>query len=161
MAYRQPPGPARLRCAKCGSVRVIPGVRILDRYGDHGRGGSPLDVEVEGNPEALLFKDTVSGALWARICGDCGYTEMWTENHRELYEKHLTGLEGQDEGEREPAELEAMGTEAPPPPWSVRPSTDEGTECLSCGASIPPGEERCPACGWSWEGSESEPDGDG
>jgi hypothetical protein len=44
---------------------------------------------VEQNPKALIFKETMSGAVHARVCGDCGYTELHTSNHRELYEAYL------------------------------------------------------------------------
>ena len=34
----------------------------------------------------------------------------------------------------------------------------EETSCLSCGERIPAGEDRCPACGWSYHDAESATD---
>jgi len=46
-------------------------------------------VQVAGKPEALVFTDAASGSLYIRICGNCGYTELFTSNPEELYEKYL------------------------------------------------------------------------
>jgi predicted amidophosphoribosyltransferase len=27
---------------------------------------------------------------------------------------------------------------------------DENIECVECGATIEPGQQACPACGWTW-----------
>jgi DNA-directed RNA polymerase subunit RPC12/RpoP len=35
-------------------------------------------------------------------------------------------------------------------------SAGEPTECLSCGSTIPAGEERCPDCGWSYKSADPE-----
>jgi len=34
------------------------------------------------------------------------------------------------------------------------PDDDTPTECLECGTSIPAGEMRCPACGWTYDGAD-------
>ena len=33
---------------------------------------------------------------------------------------------------------------------------DEAAQCLSCGATLPEEEDRCPACGWSYSVGDSE-----
>ena len=33
---------------------------------------------------------------------------------------------------------------------------DELAQCLSCGATLPEDDDRCPACGWSYGGGDSE-----
>jgi hypothetical protein len=71
-----------------GSDKVIPDVPLLDAYGDMGALKKPLGVEVQGKPDAWVFKDTVGGSLVARICGECGFTELHTTNFRTLYEKY-------------------------------------------------------------------------
>ena len=41
--------------------------------------------------------------------------------------------------------------------------TDEdesGAKCLSCGKLVPQDTDVCPACGWSYEGLEEEPEGE-
>lgn len=71
-------------CAKCNSTKIIPNARVVDK-GDH---NSPMDltVHVYENPDAMIFKGTHEGQLSARICGDCGFVEMYVENPAELYE---------------------------------------------------------------------------
>jgi ribosomal protein S27AE len=76
-------------CTRCGSTRIIPEVPLLDRYGDAGYLSKTSNIKVAENPEAWFLKNTKEGAVHARICGDCGYTELHTNNHRELYEAYL------------------------------------------------------------------------
>ncbi len=40
--------------------------------------------QVYEDPGALLFKGTHRGTLSARICGRCGYTELYVSNPQEL-----------------------------------------------------------------------------
>jgi hypothetical protein len=47
-----------------------------------------LKAYVYSNPEAWVFKGTVYGRLQARVCGECGYTELFTTNAQELYEAY-------------------------------------------------------------------------
>jgi predicted nucleic-acid-binding Zn-ribbon protein len=80
------------QCAKCGSTRVIPRVFIVDESPATSDGlpqDNPLRVRVEGNPSAWIRKDRLYGELTARICGECGYTELYVQNPSELYEKHI------------------------------------------------------------------------
>jgi len=55
-----------------------------------GQGIAQSEVRVSGSPEAGFFKskDTASGKIFTRICGECGYTELWTSNFGTLYEKY-------------------------------------------------------------------------
>lgn len=75
-------------CRQCGSTRVIPKVPLLDHYGDMGGFSKEAQVKVAGAPEAWFFKEEAFGTVYARICGDCGYTELHTSNSRELYEAY-------------------------------------------------------------------------
>jgi hypothetical protein len=77
-----------LTCMRCGSDKVIPDVPLFDTYGDTGFRKNPLGVEVEGRPEAWVFKDSEAGTLVARVCGECGHTELHTTNFKALYEKY-------------------------------------------------------------------------
>jgi uncharacterized OB-fold protein len=121
-------------CLRCGSDRIIPNVPLADTYGDVGEMSDPLKVEVHGNPQAWLFKDTASGKLVAFICGACGHTELKTQGFIKLYRKYQESL-----GAR-PAEAGAS-EEAP----------QDASVCLSCGQNIPPEATRCSGCGWTWE----------
>src|SRR5687768_17116835 len=76
-------------CAKCGSRRVIPRVGVHD-YGQPD--DAHLRAHVETHPQALFFKGSVYGRVNARICADCGYTELFTENANELYEAYIKAL---------------------------------------------------------------------
>lgn len=70
-------------CTQCGSTRIIPAARTAELTG-----GGPLAVCVNANPDAILFKGTHTGYLKARICGDCGHTELYVDNAQELYEAY-------------------------------------------------------------------------
>ena len=70
-------------CYMCGSDKIIPHVRIVDRA--HSNMRRDLEVEVYEKPDALLFKGTHRSTLTARICGSCGYTEMFVSNPQELW----------------------------------------------------------------------------
>ena len=70
-------------CAKCGSEKIVPQVRILD-LGDYNMPGH-LSVQIEGNPDALFFKEKFKDAMKAWVCGECGYAELYVTQPRELY----------------------------------------------------------------------------
>jgi hypothetical protein len=122
----------RETCPRCGSAKIIPAVPLLDHYGDTGTMSDPAEVQVHAAPQAWVFKDTVTGTLSLRICGECGYAELQVSNFRELYEKYM----------------KSCGTPIP-----------EEAACLSCGKPIPEEATVCPACGWVW-GAEQGTQGD-
>jgi predicted RNA-binding Zn-ribbon protein involved in translation (DUF1610 family) len=92
----QPSGPAATTkpmihpCPKCGSSKIIPHARILVQgtYSD-GR----LRVVVDGDPNALIFKDCLYDQLTASICGDCGHVELTVSHPSELYEHYRQSKE--------------------------------------------------------------------
>lgn len=67
-------------CPKCQGTVIIQGARVLDR----GRGTQDLSVAVYSKPDAWVLKGETTGALWACICGACGYTELYASNLDEL-----------------------------------------------------------------------------
>jgi hypothetical protein len=72
-------------CPKCKSTKIIPNVRIIDRgYNSI----ETLSVEIYAKPDALFLKGTHRGYLSARICGHCGFTELFVDNPSELYETY-------------------------------------------------------------------------
>jgi hypothetical protein len=73
-------------CPRCGSSKIIPKARILDR-GDFSDGH--LNVLIEAHPDALIFRNRLHGRLTADICGDCGHADLKVENPNELYEHYL------------------------------------------------------------------------
>ena len=69
-------------CAKCGSARVIPMAKMHDQ-GQYSDG--KLKATIQKKPDAWIFKGTVGVPLRARICGDCGFTELFAEKADALY----------------------------------------------------------------------------
>ncbi len=74
----------RASCPKCESNRIIPNAHI----NSPGQYGGNLYIPVSEHPEAHLFKATHIGKLRAWICGNCGFTELYVENHAELYDAY-------------------------------------------------------------------------
>jgi ribosomal protein S27AE len=86
-----PPDPQNehvsLTCTKCGSSEMMPKVRIMDR-GHYGSDSGDLTAVTYDDPDALILKGAHRGPLFARICGTCGFTELYLDNYRELYEAY-------------------------------------------------------------------------
>jgi hypothetical protein len=58
-------------------------VRVLDRDGD-----SPtkeLSVRLDRNPSAWIFKGSEVVELTAKVCGRCGYTELYAADPAALW----------------------------------------------------------------------------
>ncbi len=73
------------RCPKCGSKDVMASVEVRDegRSGHH-----PLRVVVEESEparhKAIWVQPQAEAEIHAWICGHCGYTELYTDNLKEL-----------------------------------------------------------------------------
>jgi hypothetical protein len=76
------------RCKQCGSDKIIPNVPLLDHYGDLGGKYDQATIQVEGVPQAWIFKDAVTGTLFLMICGECGHAELRVSNAHELWQKY-------------------------------------------------------------------------
>ena len=113
-------------CPRCGSSKIIPKVPLLDHYGRTGTMSDPAEVQVQGAPDAWVFKETVTGEVSFRICGECGHAQLQVSNFAELYEKY-------QESRGMPSSEEALSQEE---------------TCVSCGKRIPEEATACPACGW-------------
>ena len=70
-------------CSKCGSDRVIPAVRVLDRNGEYPDRG--LSVRLDRNPDALIFKGSEVVELKGRVCCRCGVVEMYAVDAESLW----------------------------------------------------------------------------
>ena len=83
-----------MTCVKCGSEASIDGVRILDHYGAAGQLKADLSAATSRNPNALLMKGEVTTSIVGRVCGDCGYIELYADNPGALLEvvKRRAGL---------------------------------------------------------------------
>ncbi len=75
-------------CPKCGSHKIIKDKPIIDK-GQHGLPVGALSVVVADKRTSWLFGDIATGEIRAWICGECGYTELYTTNFKELLETDL------------------------------------------------------------------------
>ena len=78
-------------CPKCGSTRIIPRARVVDR-GHFNQEVRDLTLVVYVKPDALLFKQPHREALHARVCGDCGFTELYLDGARDFYESYEASI---------------------------------------------------------------------
>jgi len=76
------------QCPKCKSKKILEGARVIDKAS---KGGPALDLElaVNKNPGARLFKGEERFRIRAWVCSDCGYTEMYTDNSGAAYDISL------------------------------------------------------------------------
>lgn len=80
-------------CAKCGSPRVVPNARLVDRvneYGLHGYGG--VQLIVDRRPAAMVFKQSERATLQARVCGACGFVEIYASDADALFDAYQASL---------------------------------------------------------------------
>ena len=89
-----------LVCPKCTSEKMVPNARVMDR-GQNNIDAGDLTVVVYEDPDALIFKGSHSAQLSARVCGDCGYTELFAEDPQELYEVYREYRDDEEEIESE------------------------------------------------------------
>ena len=105
-------------CKECGSERIAPNVRLA----------------AEAPASSLL------GQLRARVCADCGFTELRADNAVDLYLDHTRSVEGSS---REPGGRDSVQTGG-----RLRDGDAANIQCPRCGGVIPAAAKRCP-CGWS------------
>lgn len=79
------------KCEKCGSEKIVPMAGVLDQ-GQYSDG--KLKAVVYTNPEAWIFKGLVSAQLTARICGECGHTELTAQNPSAIYKAYVNAQKG-------------------------------------------------------------------
>ncbi len=78
-------------CSKCGADRVIPRAILIDNN------AHILCAKVERHPEAMIFKGESTSTLVARICGECGFTEIYADAPDELYQAYRDFLQASKE----------------------------------------------------------------
>jgi ribosomal protein L37E len=106
------------KCRDCGSERIAPNVRL-----------------------AATSAPGLLGRLRARVCADCGYTEIRTDDPLPLYLAHMRQVEG-------PGTPAAPGSDREPPAGEAAASN---IQCPSCGSVLPAAATTCEVCGWSQE----------
>lgn len=80
-----------LKCSVCGSNKIIPKVNLVERGHNHSKNN--LSIEIEGDPNALFFKETTKEPIKAKVCCSCGKIDLFieeTEDLWETYQKYLT-----------------------------------------------------------------------
>ena len=70
-------------CMKCGSDKIIPQVEIIDR-GDYSAEGN-LTVAINEKPDAFVFKQRIRSGVSAKVCGNCGFIELYADDPESLY----------------------------------------------------------------------------
>ncbi len=76
------------KCPKCGSIEVIPDLILLTAAG--GDVGNARVVMVDPSKKG----ENVRVGFRADICGNCGYTEIYTKYASDLLEAHKKGYVG-------------------------------------------------------------------
>lgn len=76
----------KMKCSRCGSDKIMPNLRIHDRY----RVGHEncIGIEVLGKPGAAIFKETHREFMRATACGDCGNVDLTVDNPKRLWETY-------------------------------------------------------------------------
>lgn len=74
-------------CEKCGSDKIVPQAKVIDR-GDYNAAGN-ITLSVDENPEAFMFKQRVYSSVTAKVCGDCGFIEFYADEPESLYSAYL------------------------------------------------------------------------
>jgi len=88
------------RCPQCGSDQIIPEVPLLDRY--HYFRFDTAKVEIQGAPQAWVFKDAAEGQISLSICGVCGHAEVRVSNAPELWERYQQARSSTSPRDQEP-----------------------------------------------------------
>jgi hypothetical protein len=78
-------GETTRQCSVCGSSKVIPEVTINDKgflatY--------DLAIEIQGKPDALVFREPRLGVLMAAICGECGHVDLTAKKPHLLWKTY-------------------------------------------------------------------------
>jgi ribosomal protein L37E len=105
------------RCRECGSERIAPNVPLAESAG------------------GLLAR------LHARVCADCGFTELRMDDPLDLYLAHMRKVEGA-------GTAAAAGSDREPAPGTP-PAAN--IQCPSCGSVLSAAATSCEVCGWSQE----------
>lgn len=77
-----------MTCAKCGSTKIVPRARVIDR-GDYSADSGNVRLGVARKPQNWLFKWQEKADVYARVCGECGYAEMFVEDAASVYHAYL------------------------------------------------------------------------
>jgi predicted nucleic-acid-binding Zn-ribbon protein len=66
--------PGMEKCVKCGSTAIVHRAMVMDLNDGQAQN---LNLRVDREPAALLFKKPARSTLDAEVCSACGYTEFY------------------------------------------------------------------------------------
>ncbi len=71
-------------CPKCNSHEIVENLPMIE----HGHLNYRMDFSliVDTKPEALVFSGAVKSQLYAWVCAQCGYVELYTTHPEALLE---------------------------------------------------------------------------
>ena len=75
---------AKIKCPRCGSEDIMHNLRIRD-HSDAVGSAKDLEVEVQGNPNALIFKQARTAKLRATVCSGCGNVGLSVDKPKSLW----------------------------------------------------------------------------
>jgi hypothetical protein len=78
--------PRRQACARCGSEKVIPDVKLIGRP----QGAQGAGARLKRPP--FVFKDRIAREIGADICGECGHVELRAQHAGAIYQDYLRSL---------------------------------------------------------------------
>ncbi len=81
------------QCPACGSTEIIPDLIVFSDSAGSGQ-NPPFVKLVEPEPAKRPFvwmPKEVKGGFRAAVCGACGHTQFYTNQHAELLEAHKKG----------------------------------------------------------------------
>ena len=76
-----------LSCPKCGSTKIVPRARVIDRAymgADYGN----VQVGAARRPHNV-FTLQEKADVYARVCGECGFTELFVTDAASIYAAYL------------------------------------------------------------------------
>jgi predicted RNA-binding Zn-ribbon protein involved in translation (DUF1610 family) len=72
------------KCPHCGSDKLIPNALVCEVQS--------VRVIVMSDPNAILFKGRESEEVTARVCGNCGFVQLFAKNPAVLYSVYQQSL---------------------------------------------------------------------
>lgn len=80
------------QCPKCNSTNIVHDAKALDHTESYIQ--MDMQIGVERNPKAWMFKGQATSSVSAWVCGDCGYLEFYADDPAKL-------ADAADEAERQ------------------------------------------------------------
>ena len=78
------------KCVKCGSTAIVHRAMVVDR---NQNGEQSLNLRVDADPAAIVFKKSVRSTVHAEVCSACGYTEFYADGPAALMNAFVQGHE--------------------------------------------------------------------